>query len=609
MSETLKPVVIPQAVEPLPGSLDDTPMFYSNSPEMVLQSGILLSTFAADGKAFPEAHQNIPLTGNFNVFFHHITNTTKCLEQGTAYVALLIANPSTTEDIVVEVLDGAHYLTIPDAPFVVLKSIQENSNGDIYAGPGDRVSTELLRDAAPGLSVAEHSATSAAHKTSTAAQRETSSAPTSLTKSWKLKPNETQLLLNIALRTHMPLHKSNGCSGLLRLRSTGPVHLATLSCFVDSGLFSQSQEPSLQQWMEILNNKSLVQPRDLAPSKPDAGGALIYGRVAGVVSGSNWRGTLVNDPDKDVFSLEPGKITSYPLVTVRGGTLGTTQVQSAEMISRYPDTAYQSHGNYGVLYELQLPFFNNSNSEINALISFQSPVKVWNDRNSLKFYKNPPTKIVFRGTIKVTWKDQNQMHSRMVHIVQNEGQEQVPFIELALDRNEHMDVNIQFYYPADCTPPHVLTISCPAAGADSRVNVDSLHNTRDIISPLLIRMRRNTMGWLDRLFGNKDKETAGAPAQPQVASAQTSTTTEIAPERVGLNGEYDQSGLAKRVARAFDQADFQDEQTVWIAQTGTTVVLKGRVPDQELLNKMVAVARTVNGAKAVESDQVVVGKQ
>src|SRR5882672_8526257 len=100
------------------------------------------------------------------------------------------------------------------------------------------------------------------------------------------------------------------------------------------------------------------------------------------------------------------------------------------------------------------------------------------------------------------------------------------------------------------------------------------------------------MGWLDRLFGHHD---AQAPAQaPAPASAPTQTQT-IPPERVGLNGEYDQSGLAKRVAKAFDEAGFQDHQTVWIAQTGTTVVLKGKCHDHELLNKMVAAAKAVKG--------------
>lgn len=113
------------------------------------------------------------------------------------------------------------------------------------------------------------------------------------------------------------------------------------------------------------------------------------------------------------------------------------------------------------------------------------------------------------------------------------------------------------------------------------------------------------MGWLDRLFGHHDAPAAGgAPApQPQAGTAQAT----IPPERVGLNGEYDQSGLAKRVAKAFDEAGFADHQTVWIAQTGTTVVLKGKCHDQGTLNKMVDIARTVNGCGAVETNQVQVG--
>lgn len=115
------------------------------------------------------------------------------------------------------------------------------------------------------------------------------------------------------------------------------------------------------------------------------------------------------------------------------------------------------------------------------------------------------------------------------------------------------------------------------------------------------------MGWLDRLFGHKDAQPAAAQQQAPAQAPQTAQAT-IPPERVGLNGEYDQSGLAKRVAKAFDEADFQDHQTVWIAQTGTTVVLKGKCESQELLNKMVATAKTVKGAGAVETNQVTIGK-
>jgi hypothetical protein len=115
------------------------------------------------------------------------------------------------------------------------------------------------------------------------------------------------------------------------------------------------------------------------------------------------------------------------------------------------------------------------------------------------------------------------------------------------------------------------------------------------------------MGWLQRIFGQEKPANASvnpAPAAEQPADA----PAEIPPERLGLTGEYDQSGLAKRVALAFDQDDqLGDVDTLWVAQLGTTVVLKGKVPDQATLNKMIEVANNVNGASAVTTDQVTVG--
>jgi osmotically-inducible protein OsmY len=122
------------------------------------------------------------------------------------------------------------------------------------------------------------------------------------------------------------------------------------------------------------------------------------------------------------------------------------------------------------------------------------------------------------------------------------------------------------------------------------------------------------MGWLKRLFGMEKPQNAEVNPAPQAVQAaqQTASTPtaiqSIPPERVGLNGEYDQSGLAKRVALAFDQdAQLDDINTLWVAQTGGTVVLKGQVPSQDILSKMVSVARSVNGADAVDTSQVTVG--
>lgn len=112
------------------------------------------------------------------------------------------------------------------------------------------------------------------------------------------------------------------------------------------------------------------------------------------------------------------------------------------------------------------------------------------------------------------------------------------------------------------------------------------------------------MGWLQRLFGQEKPEQA--QVNPEPAPSDTGET--IPPERQGLNGEYDQSGLAKRVALAFDEdSSLADIDTLYVAQTGGTVVLKGQVPSQDILDQVVAIARGVNGATDVQTDQVTVG--
>lgn len=122
------------------------------------------------------------------------------------------------------------------------------------------------------------------------------------------------------------------------------------------------------------------------------------------------------------------------------------------------------------------------------------------------------------------------------------------------------------------------------------------------------------MGWLKRLFGmekpqNAQTNAVPAPTAQAPASTGTASSSEtIPPERVGLTGEYDQSGLAKRVALAFDQdPDLDDINTLYVAQTGGTVVLKGQVPSQQILNQMVSVAQSVEGATGVDTDQVTIG--
>jgi len=130
------------------------------------------------------------------------------------------------------------------------------------------------------------------------------------------------------------------------------------------------------------------------------------------------------------------------------------------------------------------------------------------------------------------------------------------------------------------------------------------------------------MGWLKRLFGKEEEEKkqrarggqsnraaqGGSVAQAPATTQRQSSTQSIPPERVGLDGQYDESGLAKRVAAAFDDdPSLDDIETVYVAQTGGTVVLKGKAPSQQVLSKMATVAKGVRGASAVDTSQVTVG--
>jgi len=110
------------------------------------------------------------------------------------------------------------------------------------------------------------------------------------------------------------------------------------------------------------------------------------------------------------------------------------------------------------------------------------------------------------------------------------------------------------------------------------------------------------MSWLQRLFHiHKDDPPPADAAQTEPDGG------EVPPERRGLHGEYDQSGLAKRVVAAFDEAGVEDAPHLYVAQTGTTVVFKGAVHSEAVLDRVSAIARGVDGATAVDTSQVKIG--
>lgn len=103
-------------------------------------------------------------------------------------------------------------------------------------------------------------------------------------------------------------------------------------------------------------------------------------------------------------------------------------------------------------------------------------------------------------------------------------------------------------------------------------------------------------------------KTEAAPTKAAVNTTAAADNDDIPACKVGLTGEFDESGLAKRVTLAFDEASgLDDVETLWVAQLSSKVVLKGKVPSQAILDKMVAVAKDVEGATAVDTSQVEIG--
>ncbi|BAY61282.1 hypothetical protein NIES22_13430 [Calothrix brevissima NIES-22] len=427
-------VVQPQIVRPLPGKLDSVPVFNSNSPELVLKEGILLSTFPPDGKKVPTAHLNFPFQGRFDVFAHHIAKAEPVDNLRSLYLGILLHNPGATP-VTINVLQAASYLSQPDAPFIQVPSFSQNILGTVFSGPGDRITSEVLRGKRQEIFPAQI----------------------------VIPPRESQMLLNLPIPVQGLTPPLNGRSTLMRLRSNGTVYAASLAMFAQTNPDGSERAPTLAEWQNLLDNSDVAGPRDKVPTPlEETGKPRIYGRVSGVASGSQWRALLVDEPKAKYLTIpQPGQAFSYALSTVHGGSLGTNQIQSATMLVRYPDTAYRAHGNYGIQYSLKLPLYNNSQSPKTVTVSFQTPIK--EDQlvqPGLRFFNTPAKQVFFRGTVRVRYKDdQGKAQTQFFHLMQTRGQAGEPLTTLNMPAGDRRLVEVDFIYPPDASPPQVLTVA------------------------------------------------------------------------------------------------------------------------------------------------------
>ncbi len=426
-------VLQPQTVRPLPGNLDNVPVFNSNSPELVQTEGILLSTFPPTGKRVSVAHLDFPLQGRFDLFAHHVAKPTTPDNLRTLYLGIILHNPS-TKPVKVDVLQAASYLSQPDAPFIDLPPLVENLLGGVFAGPGDRAMNDLLRG-----------------------QRQ-SDFPAQIL----IPPKHSQILLNLPIPVRELEPPINGRSTFMRLRANGKIYVASLAMYAPLNPDGSERSPTLAQWQQMLDTGDLAGPRDKIPTPPEqTSGKVIYGRVAGVAQGSQWQAQLVDNSEAQYLSIsQPGQAFSYGFSMLNQGTLGTGQVQSAPLLVRYPDTAYRAHGNYGIQYSLSLPLYNNTGKSQTVTLSFQTPLKEDQlSKGGLRFLNPPASQVFFRGTIRLRYNDdQNLPRTQYVHLVQKKGQMGEALVTLRMKKGDRRLVRIEFLYPPDATPPQVLTV-------------------------------------------------------------------------------------------------------------------------------------------------------
>lgn len=420
-----------QEMRVLPGRLDSVLVFNSNSPEVVQKEGILLSTFPGTGKAFPSAHLNQKFSGRFDVFAHHIAKALPPTDLRTLYIGVLVNNPG-SKPVTIDILQAGSYLSQPDAPFSPKQDYEDNPDGSVFAGPGSRAVDQVLRG------------------------RRQDIFPPQIV----IPPGQSQMLMNLPIPVKTLNPPLNGRSTLMRVRSDGEVYVASLGMFAKTNPDGSERPPSVEEWQQLLNSADISSPRDKIPTPIEQKtGPLIYSRVAGVAQGSRWDAQIVDQGSTSLRIPQPGTAFSYGLSTLHRGTLGTDQSQSAKLLRRYPDTAYEAHGNYGIEYRLTMPLENKTGQVQTVAIAVETPLKRDDTAKGMRFLQPPGSQTSFRGTVRIRYNDDARLpKTRYVHLVQRRGQQGQPLVTMKMQPSERRLVQFDFIYPPDATPPQILTV-------------------------------------------------------------------------------------------------------------------------------------------------------
>lgn len=445
--ESLQPIKI----YPLPGALDNAPMLNSNSPEMVNEPGILVSTLPPErGSTAASAFLNYAFEGDFGLFSHHILKDEQPGDR-MLYLGLVATNYS-GKPVHLNLKEGASFLSQPDAPFKDLPSFVSNPGALMFAGPGDRVASELIAGKSammPGTVEVPPCSGDFVNQDTTSPHKEYC---------------PSALIMSHPINTDVAIPPSiNGRSTLAYFSSDGPVYLTYLAWFAKKE-GDRFVPPTLDDYISLIDAGKLAGSHeeatlDYVPGDPPKG-VFKYGRVAGVSQGLTWKGKLW-DATRILERPAPGQKVGYPIAAVHVKRYGTGQDQSGTMLRRYMDSPLQSHSNYGVRYELDIPLHNTTGQFQTYSLALNHPANMPASGKSAELqYLFPPNKpVVFRGSVRLRWVDEyNQQQDNLNHLVLRHGQQSAPLAMLTVPPGTKYDLKLSLIYPADATPPQILTI-------------------------------------------------------------------------------------------------------------------------------------------------------
>ena len=400
-------------IRPLPGQLNTHPVWYSNRPELLTTPGAILST---------QDLSSVPiLTGRFSAFTHHVVET-QPLDFSDFRLGLLASAPQNT----VLHLEQVYFArTRPEALFIDTPQVTPQT-GSLWSGPGDAMAFQRLQG------IPQQALIPPSH--------------------FALNEDQEILLFELPIPTD-PWHiapRRNGLSLWLDAHSDQPIHLRWVA-------IKQNGPGTLADYQAAA--KAPAGPAELPATQYDPagkppGGSFRFGRVAGLVQGSQWQGTYTLTP-ADWQKLKKGQALAWPISSTYLKRWGTEQNQSAPIAFKTPESAVESHGNYGVSYEVSYRLSNPEATSQTLKLRWSQPSTHQSQANP-PFVYHPEAQVVFRGTIAV--RTSSDKTTEYIHLQTRRGVWPEAFYQVELAPQETKTLTLSWVYPPDAIPPQLLSL-------------------------------------------------------------------------------------------------------------------------------------------------------